>query len=119
MMGATGAGVYGWGTEEEEDVWTVDVNADRQDAEGNPEPADDNEMMVGELTEWRYMCSEREKEQVLRSPFPELSSDAERRRRETSRSRKEIMRTRSNTTMTRIGLSRSCRTISSTSPRRI
>ncbi|PIL32359.1 transporter [Ganoderma sinense ZZ0214-1] len=59
-----GAGVDGWGTEEEEDLWTVDVNVNLHDAqiERDPEAADDDRMTAGELTEWRYMCSEREKE---------------------------------------------------------
>ena len=64
MMGATGAGVDGWGTEEEEDLWTVDVNANLHDAQRDPESADDNDMTAGELTQWRYMCSEGEKEKV-------------------------------------------------------
>ncbi|KAI1792166.1 hypothetical protein LXA43DRAFT_887989 [Ganoderma leucocontextum] len=58
-----GAGVCGWGTEEEEDVWTVDIDVNGQGAEGKPGSAEDDDMTVGELTEWRYMCSEREKEQ--------------------------------------------------------
>ncbi len=50
--------------------------ANGQDAEENPE-SDDNDMSVGELAEWRYMCSEREKEQVLCSRFSDLSSNTE------------------------------------------
>ena len=79
MMGATGAGVHKWGTEEEEDLWTVAVvtaDPDRQGAEGedgSDNDDDDDYITVGELAEWRYMCSEREKERVRCSRLLKLT----------------------------------------------
>ena len=63
MVGVTGSGVYGWGTEEEEDLWTVSVVAVNPDRQGTE--ADEDDITVGELAQWRYMCSEQEKERVL------------------------------------------------------
>lgn len=60
---ATGAGIYGWETEEEEDVWEVDLDFDNIGPGNNgrnPEP----DMSIGELMEWRYLRAEKEKEQV-------------------------------------------------------
>ena len=56
-----GSGVYGWGTEEEEDIWELEL-----DFGGGVERAGEGEteMTVGELTEWRYIKAEREKELV-------------------------------------------------------
>ncbi|KAI0706424.1 hypothetical protein C8Q76DRAFT_749579 [Earliella scabrosa] len=58
-----GSGICGWETEEEEDLWDVDIdfptNGDKK-AAGTP---DDGDMTVGELMEWRYLRAEREKEQ--------------------------------------------------------
>lgn len=55
-----GSGIYGWETEEEEDIWEVDLDFGALDPE---ETADaDNEMTIGEMMEWRYLRAEREKE---------------------------------------------------------
>ena len=76
MVGVTGSGVYGWGTEEEEDLWTVSVvavNPERQGTEADEESDDEDDITVGELAQWRYMCSEQEKERVpLCSLFAQL-----------------------------------------------
>lgn len=53
-----GWGVFGWETEEEEDVWEVDL-----DFGGSEKGAE--EMTISEVMEWRYLKAEREKEQVL------------------------------------------------------
>ncbi|KAF8149024.1 hypothetical protein B0H34DRAFT_734533 [Crassisporium funariophilum] len=62
-----GSGVYGWETEEEEDIWEVDLDfggLDPDECAGGVDP----EMTIGELMEWRYLRAEREKEQVCK-PF--------------------------------------------------
>jgi hypothetical protein len=58
-----GSGVYGWETDEEEDIWEVDLDF------GGIEPDEcedgvDADMTIGELMEWRYLKAEREKEEV-------------------------------------------------------
>jgi RNA polymerase II-associated protein 3 len=58
-----GAGVYGWETDEEEDMWEIDLDF------GGVEPdecdgSSDAEMTIAELMEWRYLRAEREKEEV-------------------------------------------------------
>ncbi|KAJ7052025.1 hypothetical protein C8F01DRAFT_633086 [Mycena amicta] len=65
-----GSGVYGWETEEEEDIWEMSLDfggvgfglsepPPTDDGDDNPE----NDMTIGELMEWRYVKAEREKEQ--------------------------------------------------------
>ncbi|KAI0636310.1 hypothetical protein C8Q77DRAFT_1052471 [Trametes polyzona] len=55
-----GSGVSGWGTEDEEDLWEVDLDfASAQEREASNE----DEMNVAEQLEWRYLRAEREKEQ--------------------------------------------------------
>ncbi|THH13121.1 hypothetical protein EW146_g7060 [Bondarzewia mesenterica] len=54
-----GSGVYGWGTDEEEDVWEVELDFGGDEPPGQGDP----EMTIGELMEWRYVKAEREKEQ--------------------------------------------------------
>ncbi|KAJ7035287.1 hypothetical protein C8F04DRAFT_535322 [Mycena alexandri] len=57
-----GSGVYGWETEEEEDIWEIGLDFGGMD----PEECDDgpeSEMTIGELMEWRYIKAEREKEE--------------------------------------------------------
>ena len=62
-----GSGIYGWETEEEEDIWEVDLDFGALDPE---ETADaDAEMTIGEMMELRYLRAEREKEKV-RDLFP-------------------------------------------------
>ena len=63
----TGSGVYGWGTEEEEDIWEVDLDFVALEPEECDEDHVDPEMTIGELMEWRYLRAEREKEQVRSS----------------------------------------------------
>ncbi|PAV16026.1 RNA polymerase II associated 3 [Pyrrhoderma noxium] len=56
-----GSGIYGWQTEEEEDIWEGDLDY------GGLEPDDCDsysEMTVAELIEWRYIKAERAKEQI-------------------------------------------------------
>ncbi|CAK5280717.1 unnamed protein product [Mycena citricolor] len=57
-----GSGVFGWETEEEEDVWELGLDF------GGVEPEDcfdgpESDMSVGELMEWRYIKAERQKEE--------------------------------------------------------
>ena len=57
----SGSGIYGWQTEEEEDIWEGDLDY------GGLEPDECDgysEMTVAELIEWRYIKAERAKEQV-------------------------------------------------------
>ncbi|KAH8118028.1 hypothetical protein DFH11DRAFT_1503386 [Phellopilus nigrolimitatus] len=55
-----GSGIYGWQTEEEEDIWEMDLDFGGLE----PEECDglDPEMTIGELMEWRYFKAERAKE---------------------------------------------------------
>ena len=92
-----GGGVYGWGTEEEEDIWEIDLDfVSLEPEECDHEPY--SEMTIGEMMEWRYFKAEREKEQVF--PFvyllrPPRSSSI---RRETLPSRKAILKQQSSDT---------------------
>ncbi|KAJ7199005.1 hypothetical protein GGX14DRAFT_664701 [Mycena pura] len=57
-----GSGVYGWETEEEEDIWEIGLDFGGME----PDECDDgveSEMTIGELMEWRYIKAEREKEE--------------------------------------------------------
>lgn len=61
-----GSGVYGWETEEEEDIWEIGLDFGGVDPEAEAEgdvDAIESEMTIGELMEWRYIKAEREKEQ--------------------------------------------------------
>ncbi|THH01690.1 hypothetical protein EW026_g1055 [Hermanssonia centrifuga] len=58
-----GSGVYGWETEEEEDIWEIDLDFVTLEPEECEESHIDSEMTIGELMEWRYLRAEREKEQ--------------------------------------------------------
>jgi hypothetical protein len=58
-----GSGVYGWETEEEEDIWEVDLDFAGFDPEA------DGDMTIGEMMEWRYWRAEREKEYVRVLPY--------------------------------------------------
>ncbi|KAI9001467.1 hypothetical protein BD414DRAFT_432056 [Trametes punicea] len=57
-----GSGIAGWGTEEEEDMWDVDLDFVAVDPESKPDSVH-GDMTVAELMEWRYLRAEREKEQ--------------------------------------------------------
>jgi len=57
-----GSGIYGWETEEEEDIWEVDLDFGGLDPEETVDS--DSEMTIGEMMEWRYLRAEREKEKV-------------------------------------------------------
>jgi len=80
-----GSGVYGWGTEEEEDVWDIELDfgagggddggsrnnknwssAKKRSVkeEDGDEEFDEAEMTIGEIMELRYLRAEREKEKV-------------------------------------------------------
>ncbi|GLB44776.1 putative tetratricopeptide repeats [Lyophyllum shimeji] len=57
-----GSGVYGWETEEEEDIWEIELDFGGMDPEGSEHGAD-SEMTIGEIMEWRFFKAEREKEE--------------------------------------------------------
>ncbi|RDB26302.1 Outer envelope protein 64, chloroplastic [Hypsizygus marmoreus] len=55
-----GSGVYGWETEEEEDIWEVELDfGGFEDSEDGV----DSEMTIGEMMEWRFLKAEKEKEE--------------------------------------------------------
>ena len=56
--------MYGWETEEEEDIWEVSLDQVCLEAEEYEDSSVDPEMTIGELMEWRYLRAELEKEQV-------------------------------------------------------
>ncbi|KAI0791188.1 hypothetical protein C8Q75DRAFT_792478 [Abortiporus biennis] len=58
-----GSGVLGWETEEEEDIWEIDLDFVSLEPEEYQENAADSDMTIGEMMEWRYFKAEREKEQ--------------------------------------------------------
>ncbi|KAL1734771.1 hypothetical protein EV714DRAFT_268492 [Schizophyllum commune] len=66
-----GSGVLGWETEDEEDVWEVELDFG-PNVPPPPEGPDDPNMSVSEMLEVRYYDAEREKEKV--SP-PQLALD--------------------------------------------
>lgn len=63
-----GSGVYGWGTEDEEDIWDIDldfVSVDPDECEDHSHShIPEFDMTIGQLMEYRYFQAEREKEQV-------------------------------------------------------
>jgi hypothetical protein len=60
-----GTGVYGWETEEEEDVWEVDLDFGGLGPEEGAARIDDGGgMTISDMMEWRYFKAEREKEEV-------------------------------------------------------
>lgn len=113
-----GSGVYKWETEEEEDIWEVDLDfggLDPDECEGGI----DSEMTIGEMMEWRYLKAEREKEEViarLLSPVVPLLIVVSA-GRVMLRSDKVILRRRSNIIWPRMRLSLNSRITSSISPR--
>lgn len=59
-----GNGVYGWETEEEEDIWEIDLNfVSLEPEECDHGHSQDSEFTIGELMQFRYFRAEREKEQ--------------------------------------------------------
>lgn len=58
-----GSGVHGWETEEEEDIWEVDLDFGGPDADECGECAN-SELTISELMEWRYLKAEHKKEEV-------------------------------------------------------
>ncbi|GBE88416.1 hypothetical protein SCP_1302310 [Sparassis crispa] len=58
-----GSGVYGWETEEEEDIWEIDFDFIGLVSEDNDDEGLDPDMTINGLMEWRYLRAEREKEQ--------------------------------------------------------
>lgn len=62
MLFLIGSGIYGWQTDEEEDIWETDLDFGGLDSEECDGP--DQEMTIGELIEWRYFKAERSKESV-------------------------------------------------------
>lgn len=63
-----GSGVYGWETEEEEDIWEIDLDFGGMEPSQDPEMGSvklkESDMSIGEMMEWRYLRAEREKEKV-------------------------------------------------------
>ncbi|KAF7773121.1 hypothetical protein Agabi119p4_5288 [Agaricus bisporus var. burnettii] len=61
-----GSGIYGWETEEEEDIWEVDLNFGGMEQGLDPATGatrfKETETSIGEMMEWRYLCAEKEKE---------------------------------------------------------
>ena len=58
-----GTGVYGWETEEEEDIWEVDLDFGGLVAEDGAVDAGGS-IMIEDMVEWRYLKAEKEKEEV-------------------------------------------------------
>ncbi|KLO11547.1 hypothetical protein SCHPADRAFT_929815 [Schizopora paradoxa] len=56
-----GSGVFGWQTDEEEDIWDMELDFGGLEPEECDEGLDP-EMTIGELMEWRYFKAERAKE---------------------------------------------------------
>ncbi|KAG5652610.1 hypothetical protein H0H81_004392 [Sphagnurus paluster] len=54
-----GSGVYGWETEEEEDIWELELDFGGMDSDEGV----DSEMTIGEIMEWRFFKAEQEKEE--------------------------------------------------------
>lgn len=69
--------MYGWGTEEEEDVWDIELDIVSPEADGYDMDAIDVEMTISELMEWRYIRAEREKEQVIVQLFQRNKSQSD------------------------------------------
>jgi RNA polymerase II-associated protein 3 len=59
-----GSGVYGWGTEDEEDIWEQDMDFGGLGPEEGEEPEYDPTLTVGEMVELRFVKAEKEKEMV-------------------------------------------------------
>ncbi|KAF5379822.1 hypothetical protein D9615_005795 [Tricholomella constricta] len=57
-----GSGVYGWETEEEEDIWEVELDFGGMDPDASDDGVD-SEMTIGEIMEWRFFKAEQEKEE--------------------------------------------------------
>lgn len=57
-----GSGIFGWETEEEEDIWELELDFSGMDPEDLDEGIDPS-MTIGEIMEWRFLKAEREKEQ--------------------------------------------------------
>ncbi|KAJ7594818.1 hypothetical protein C8J56DRAFT_855334 [Mycena floridula] len=56
-----GTGVYGWDTEEEEDIWEIDLDFVGLEHDDREEGLD-GDMTIGELLDLRFLKAEREKE---------------------------------------------------------
>ncbi|KAF8636149.1 hypothetical protein AX17_003752 [Amanita inopinata Kibby_2008] len=57
-----GSGVYGWETEDEEDLWEIDLDFGGIDPDACGEGGQ-SELTIGEMMEWRFIRAEREKEE--------------------------------------------------------
>ncbi|KAG6334799.1 hypothetical protein ID866_4288 [Astraeus odoratus] len=58
-----GSGVHGWETEEEEDVWDIDLDFTGNESEEEANPSStEPEMTIAEIMEVRYLRGEKEKE---------------------------------------------------------
>ncbi|TFK50192.1 hypothetical protein OE88DRAFT_332467 [Heliocybe sulcata] len=56
-----GAGIYGWETEEEEDIWELELDFSALEPDECDEGIDP-EMTISDLMEWRYLRAEKQKE---------------------------------------------------------
>lgn len=111
-----GSGVYGWETEEEEDIWEIDLDF------GGMEPGQDqdmggvklkeSDMSIGEMMEWRYLRAEKEKEKVGPT-FSVFISVFDMYSRAIQPFGRATLKLRLNTTRLRSRLNLSCRTTSS------
>ncbi|KDQ06573.1 hypothetical protein BOTBODRAFT_181445 [Botryobasidium botryosum FD-172 SS1] len=57
-----GAGVYAWGSKDEEDLWDGKLDSNAGTGEISETDNHEDSMTVGELMEWRYFKAERQKE---------------------------------------------------------
>ncbi|TFY83921.1 hypothetical protein EWM64_g93 [Hericium alpestre] len=57
----TGSGVFGWGTDEEEDIWEAELDFVGMEP---PDDSRESDLSIGERMEWRYLRAEKEKELV-------------------------------------------------------
>lgn len=57
-----GSGIFGWETDEEEDIWELELDFRGMDPDELEEGVDPS-MTIGEIMEWRFLRAEHEKEQ--------------------------------------------------------
>ena len=71
-----GTGVFGWETEEEEDIWEMDLDfGGLEPGQGGAASGDANGgMTIADMMEWRFFKAEREKEEVWLFSHLQISS---------------------------------------------
>ena len=114
-----GAGISGWGTQKEEDLWEAKLDFGASSSEDGFEDG----MTVGELMEWRYFKAERQKERVSTRAVWSASFVYLRLAvhcfRETKHLKREITTLPSNITLKLTASNPNCRDINLTWPRLI